>query len=96
MKRIEIQVMNAKDLLDELESLRKEHSDFDNLPVYVDVVTRDSYETEKAWNGEGEFTETYIAEGSAFEMVVPTGYDMSEPEMKPIGDYVLIRSVETD
>jgi len=96
MKRVPIQAMSAKELLSELEALRSEREDFDTLEVYVDVITRRSYEEEKAWDGEGEFTEDCLAEGSAFEIVVPTGYDMSGEHPEPIGDYILIRSVELD
>src|SRR5687768_4968483 len=61
MKRLTVQAMSAKNLWEELDSLRKERADFDSLEVYVDVVSRQSYEEEQAWDGEGEFTETYIA-----------------------------------
>lgn len=96
MKRLEIQAMSAKELWSELEKLRKERPDFDTLDVYVDVIDRKSYEDEQSWDGEGDLTETYLAEGSAFEVAVPTGYDMSGKEPKRVGDYLLIRSVELD
>jgi len=96
MKRRPIPVMSAKMLLEELEALRNERADFNDLDVYVEVTTSASYEAEQAWNGEGEFVGDPITEGSALAMVVPTGYDLSGGRLKAIGDYVLIRSVGLD
>lgn len=93
---MEVKIMTAKELLEQLESLRNERADFDDLEIYVDVITRQSYEREQAWDGEGEFEEDFVNEGSAFDLVVPTSYDLSGKEMIATGDYILIRSVELE
>jgi len=96
MKRIEIVAMTAKELLRELEVLRSERDDFDELEVYIEVVDRESYEQEQsavADNGVTEYEFSVLAEGSAYAVQVHTPVDRNGERGE---DYILIAGVELD
>jgi hypothetical protein len=93
-------VMTAKALWEELNTLRQERPDFDELEVYVVIYDRESFDKEQAMieadDTENEYTVTSVGEGSVYAVVVPTGFDMSGPEPVATGDYLLIHAVEPD
>lgn len=97
MARIEIPAMTAKELLEELLQLQQERpADFDKIEVYVEVVDRESYETEQRAaddNGVTELEFTVIGEGSAYAFQVHTPVDR---DGKQGDDYILIAAVELD
>lgn len=91
--------MLAKELLNELKVLRRQRPDFDTLEVYVDVLDQRSYDEEQAVASRPldeaiEVTESVVAVGIVYDIMVPTAYDLDGDTPVPRETYVLLRAVE--
>lgn len=94
---MQVQGMTAKQLLQELLDLQKERSDFDDLPVYVDIMDHESYEEEQTdINADKEYMVGVVGEGVLYSVVVPEGFTLEGNEQVSTGHYLLLQSAEDD
>lgn len=91
--------MLATELLTQLLELQRDDPDFSKFEVYLDVVSRESYAADQAWQAAGaigEFVDEYIAEGEVLDIIVPTAFDLTGPTPVEIGRYIVIRGLELE
>lgn len=87
--------LTAKAFLQELLVIQKERPDFDELPIYVEVIDQGSYDLEQS-EPDDEYTETVEGAGVVYMITVAEGFSFKGKKQVSTGHYLLIRAVDDE